>query len=73
MHVSLRHRQLLMPRQFLNSPHGRALHRQMRAERVTQDVNAEWTEMVRRLGARLDPARRPHALAAIVVRPVPVP
>ena len=28
-----------------------------------------WSPMVRRLGALLDPARRPHALAAIVVRP----
>ena len=31
--------------------------------------NADWTDMVRRVGAQLDPARRPHALAAIVVRP----
>jgi len=30
----------------------------------------QWMTMVRRLGARLEPARRPHALAAIVVRPV---
>ena len=30
----------------------------------------DWTDMVRRLGARLEPARRPHALAAILVRPV---
>jgi ATP-dependent helicase HepA len=37
------------------------------AERVE---HADWTDMVRRVGARLDPARRPHALAAIVVRPV---
>jgi len=29
-----------------------------------------WTAMVRRLGARLDPSRTPHALAALVVRPV---
>jgi ATP-dependent helicase HepA len=29
----------------------------------------DWKAMVRRLGPRLDPARRPHALAAIVVRP----
>lgn len=29
-----------------------------------------WSEMVRRLGSLLEPARRPHALAAIVVRPV---
>jgi ATP-dependent helicase HepA len=30
---------------------------------------AKWTAMVRRLGTRLDPARTPHALAALVVRP----
>jgi ATP-dependent helicase HepA len=30
-----------------------------------------WMGMVRRLGLQLEPARRPHALAAIVVRPVP--
>ena len=29
----------------------------------------DWKNMVRRLGPQLDPARRPHALAAIVVRP----
>jgi ATP-dependent helicase HepA len=29
-----------------------------------------WMDMVRRLGPQLEPARRPHALAAIVVRPV---
>jgi ATP-dependent helicase HepA len=28
-----------------------------------------WEGLIRRLGALLDPARRPHALAAIVVRP----
>lgn len=28
-----------------------------------------WMDMVRRLGARLEPTRRPHALAAIVVQP----
>jgi len=28
-----------------------------------------WTAMVRRLGARLDPSRTPHAVAALVVRP----
>jgi ATP-dependent helicase HepA len=31
----------------------------------------DWTLMVRRLGTQLDPTRRPHAVAAIVVRPVP--
>ena len=30
----------------------------------------EWTAMVRRLGAQLEPTRRPHAIAAIVVRPI---
>jgi hypothetical protein len=29
----------------------------------------EWRRMVRRLGAQLDPARRLHAIAAIVVKP----
>jgi ATP-dependent helicase HepA len=28
-----------------------------------------WRSMVRELGARLDPVRRPHAVAAVVVRP----
>jgi ATP-dependent helicase HepA len=43
----------------------------LRARRVTDEPveDREWAGMVRRLGARLDPARRPHALAAIVVRP----
>jgi ATP-dependent helicase HepA len=31
--------------------------------------DTQWRDMIRRLGARLDPTRRPHALAAIVVRP----
>jgi ATP-dependent helicase HepA len=41
------------------------------ARPVTSEVteNRDWPGMVRRLGALLDPARRPHALAAIVVRP----
>jgi hypothetical protein len=45
--------------------------RPLRARRVTDEPaeDREWTRMVRRLGTRLDPARRPHALAAIVVRP----
>jgi ATP-dependent helicase HepA len=33
--------------------------------------DSDWTAMIRQLGARLEPARRPYALAAIVVRPVP--
>jgi ATP-dependent helicase HepA len=45
--------------------------RPLRAARVTDEPveGREWAGMVRRLGARLDPARRPHALAAMVVRP----
>jgi len=47
--------------------------RPLRARPVTRegDGDGNWTGMVRRLGARLEPARRPHALAAIVVRPSP--
>ena len=30
-----------------------------------------WTQRIRELGAVLDPAKRPHALAALVVRPAP--
>jgi len=29
----------------------------------------DWTSLVKRLGKRLDTSRRPHALAAIAVRP----
>ena len=45
--------------------------RPLRARPVTGEAleDRDWTGMVRRLGARLEPARRPHALAAIVVRP----
>jgi ATP-dependent helicase HepA len=45
--------------------------RPLRARPVTRESheNGNWTDMVRRLGARLEPARRPHALAAIAVRP----
>src|SRR5258706_8289725 len=45
--------------------------RSIRARAVTDEPaeHPEWTGMVRRLGALLDPACRPHALAAIVVRP----
>jgi hypothetical protein len=47
--------------------------RPLRARRVAGVIDErEWTAMVRQLGARLDPARRPYALAAILVRPVPV-
>jgi ATP-dependent helicase HepA len=48
--------------------------RPIQARPVTDDPTIEgrtWMNMVRRLGPQLEPARRPHALAAIVVRPVP--
>ncbi len=45
--------------------------RPLRARPVTVEPVEEqhWKEMVRRMGAQLDPARRPQAVAAIVVRP----
>jgi ATP-dependent helicase HepA len=44
--------------------------RPLDARRITADIDdREWAEVVRRLTRRLDPARRPHALAAIIVRP----
>jgi ATP-dependent helicase HepA len=45
--------------------------RPLRAHPVADEPGGErnWTSLVRRLGGRLDPARRPHALAAVVVRP----
>ncbi|MEQ1574235.1 MAG: helicase-related protein, partial [Vicinamibacterales bacterium] len=45
--------------------------RPLRARGVTGTPaeSRDWMDMVRRIGARLDPARRPHALAAVVVRP----
>jgi ATP-dependent helicase HepA len=44
----------------------------LRARRVIDDAvdRRHWKAMVRRLAAKLDPARRPHALAAIIVGPV---
>jgi len=40
------------------------------ARRVAADIDdREWTEAIRRLTARLDPARRPYALAGVIVRP----
>jgi hypothetical protein len=39
MHVPLRRGQVLVPRQFLDRPGWCSLHRQVRAERVAQDVN----------------------------------
>jgi ATP-dependent helicase HepA len=45
--------------------------RPLRARHMAPDAEGkrDWTTIVRRLGATLDHARRPHALAAIVVRP----
>jgi hypothetical protein len=39
VHISLRHRQVLMPGQLLNCPTGCPAHRQPRAERMTQDMD----------------------------------
>ena len=41
------------------------------ARRAIDDAASRpvWTAMVQRLGARLDPARTPHAVAALVVKP----
>jgi hypothetical protein len=46
-------------------------HRPLGARRVTDGLfkGSHWPALVRTLGAQLDSARRPHALAAIVVRP----
>ena len=46
--------------------------RPLALQRVPDTPNArrDWTSMVRRVGAELDPSRRPHALAAIVVQPL---
>jgi ATP-dependent helicase HepA len=44
--------------------------RALRARPIANtNEDVDWTGLIRRLGKRLDPARRPHALAAIVVRP----
>ena len=45
--------------------------RPLGARPITDDTidSVDWAAMVRRLGSQLDAARRPHALAAIVVRP----
>jgi hypothetical protein len=44
----------------------------LQTRRVVDDAadRREWKAMVRRLASCLDPARRPHALAAIVVGPI---
>ena len=39
VHVPLRHRKILMPYEFLNGARRCATHRQMRTERVTEDVH----------------------------------
>jgi ATP-dependent helicase HepA len=44
----------------------------VRARRLREDPDAAtWTATARRLGALLDAARRPYAVASIVVRPTP--
>jgi len=47
--------------------------RPLRARPVSRyaDDGVDWEGMIRRLGTGLEPARRPHALAAIMVRPPP--
>ena len=45
----------------------RRVHARPIADEPVEDQN--WRRMVRRLGPLLEPARRPHAIAAIVVRP----
>ena len=42
VHASLRRLEVLMPGEFLNGPSRRATHRQMRTERVTEDVDARF-------------------------------
>jgi ATP-dependent helicase HepA len=42
-----------------------------RPMRNDADEGIDWKGMVRRLGPQLDATRRPHALAAIMVRPLP--
>jgi ATP-dependent helicase HepA len=48
--------------------------RPVRTRRVTDQPTDDqnWRGMVRRLGPQLEPARRPHALAAILVRPLAI-
>ena len=57
----------------LNRPDWASAFRQrpLRVGRVTDALlkDYDWAGMARRLGRRLDPTRRPHALAAIAVRP----
>ena len=39
------------------------------ARAARSDSPSDWREMVARLGAGLDPTRRPHAVAAVVIKP----
>ena len=55
VHVALGHRQIRMPGEFLNRPRRRASHREVRTERVTQDVHPVALTFARR-AARLHPA-----------------
>jgi len=50
---------------------GAIRQRPLRAQPVTNeaDERVDWAGMVRRLGKQLDATRRPHALAAVLVRP----
>ncbi len=45
--------------------------RPLRARPVTSDPDddGKWMGMIRRLGTQLEPSRRPHAVAAVLVRP----
>jgi len=46
--------------------------RPLRARAVSHDADegVDWAGLVRRLGPQLDAMHRPHALAAIIVRPL---
>ena len=55
MHVALSGDEILMTRQFLNGARRWATHREMRAERVTQDMHAHVAE-VRASGRSSDQA-----------------
>jgi ATP-dependent helicase HepA len=48
-----------------------AFQRPLRLRPLTSEMNGsvDWARLVPRLGKRLDAARRPHAIAAILVRP----
>ncbi len=42
----------------------------LRARAARHESSREWREMVGRLGGQLDPARRPQALAALIIKPL---